>query len=107
MGYFDVQVNGYAGVDFNQDNLSAKDLHHACQHLRSDGADGILATIITETEELMVRRIGRIVELRKADELAQSLIAGIHIEGPFINPKDGYRGAHPADAIRTADMGLT
>jgi N-acetylglucosamine-6-phosphate deacetylase len=28
---------------------------------------------------------------------------GFHIEGPFINATDGYRGAHPADAVTTAD----
>src|SRR5258708_6273026 len=29
---------------------------------------------------------------------------GIHIEGPFINSEVGYRGAHPVDAIRRADV---
>jgi len=106
MGYFDIQVNGYAGVDFNQDDLSAEELHRGCEHLRDDGVDGILATIITETEERMIRRIRRIVELRKTGELAQSIIAGIHIEGPFLNPNAGYRGAHPLDAIRPADLGF-
>ena len=28
---------------------------------------------------------------------------GFHIEGPFINPAVGYRGAHPADAVLAAD----
>ena len=106
MGYFDIQVNGYAGVDFNQDNLPAEDLHRACELLRHDGVESILATIVTESGEKMVQRIKRIVELRKTDELAESLITGIHVEGPFINPKEGYRGAHPADAICTADAKL-
>lgn len=106
MGYFDIQVNGYAGVDFNQADLSADDLHRACERLRGDGVEGILAAIITEKEEFMIRRIARIVELRKADELARSVIEGIHIEGPFLNPKDGFRGAHPVDAIRTANVEL-
>jgi N-acetylglucosamine-6-phosphate deacetylase len=30
------------------------------------------------------------------------MVSGIHIEGPFISPIDGYRGAHPRDAVRPA-----
>lgn len=99
MGYFDLQVNGYGGVDFNQDDLSADSLHQACEKLREDGVDGILATFITDALELMCRRIARLVELRGRDPLAQGIIAGIHVEGPFISPQPGFVGAHPRDAV--------
>jgi len=106
MGYFDIQVNGYGGVDYNQEDLGAEDLHRSCQHLRADGVEGILATIITEAPEKMIGRLQRLVALREADPLAREMIAGLHIEGPFLSPKDGYRGAHPTDAIRPADENL-
>jgi N-acetylglucosamine-6-phosphate deacetylase len=106
MGYFDIQVNGYGGVDFNQDDLGADDLHRACAKLRADGVDGILAAIITDAADRMVARLARLVALREADALARDIIAGIHIEGPFLNPTDGYRGAHPRDAIVAADLDL-
>jgi len=102
-GYFDLQVNGYAGVDFNQDDLTADGLHVACELMASHGVAGILATIITEHVETMCRRLANLVRLREQDELARRLIVGLHIEGPFINETDGYRGAHPADAVRPAD----
>jgi len=102
-GYFDLQVNGYGGVDFNLDDLSAEDLHLACEALARDGVKAILATIITEDLERMCRRLSRLARLREADATAARIIAGIHIEGPFINPADGYRGAHPRDAVRPAD----
>lgn len=57
MGYIDLQVNGYGGVDFNQDNLSAEDLHQACAQLLNDDVEQILATIITETIPLMEARL--------------------------------------------------
>ena len=98
-GYFDLQVNGYAGVDFNQDDLTPDALHRACEKLSADGVDGILATIITENLDAMRRRIARLVELRERDEIAKKVIAGIHVEGPFLNETNGFRGAHPADAI--------
>ncbi len=104
-GYFDLQVNGFAGVDFNADDLDADALHAACAALAADGVAGILATIITDQIEVMARRLTRLVRLRDQDPLAGRLIAGIHIEGPFINERDGYRGAHPADAVRIADVG--
>lgn len=102
--YFDIQVNGYGGVDFNQDDLQPGDLHKACQKLAEDGVGGILATFITDSPEAMIRRIERVVALREKDELAKKMIAGIHIEGPFISPVPGYKGAHPDDAIRPADL---
>ncbi len=104
MPYFDLQVNGYGGIDFNQDDLSAGDLHRACEALANDGVEGILATIITESLEKMSARLRRIVELRKQDPLIQRMIVGLHVEGPFINELDGYRGAHPADAVRPASI---
>ena len=105
-GFFDLQVNGYGGVDFNADDLPAERLHHACEKLADDGVTGILATIITDSPDAMCRRLGRIRELRESDLLAKQLIVGIHVEGPFLNETPGFRGAHPADAIRPADADL-
>jgi N-acetylglucosamine-6-phosphate deacetylase len=101
--YFDLQVNGYAGVDFNQDDLAPDALHRACQRLEADGVGGILATIITEDVDRMCRRLSTLARLREADPLARRLIAGLHVEGPFLNETPGFRGAHPADAIRPAN----
>lgn len=100
----DLQVNGYGGVDFNQDDLTSEQLQTACVALQRDGVGGILATIITEQLPLMQCRIRRLVELREQDPLFQQMIVGLHIEGPFISPRDGFRGAHPLDAVRPATL---
>src|SRR5688500_12951433 len=102
-GYLDLQVNGYAGVDFQDNDLAAEDLHLACQQLKADGTQAILATIITEHVEKMAARLARIVAIREKDPLVREMIPALHIEGPFLSPQDGYRGAHPKDAIRPAD----
>jgi len=102
--FFDLQVNGYAGADFNGDDLSAEAVHTACQRLRDDGVGGILATIITDEAERMAARLRRLVRLREADPLVAEVIVGFHIEGPFLNETPGYRGAHPPQAIRPADL---
>jgi N-acetylglucosamine-6-phosphate deacetylase len=100
--YFDLQVNGYAGVDFNRDGLQPEALHRACERLEADGVGGYLATIITDDLDAMCRRLSALAACREEDALARRLIAGIHIEGPFLNEADGYRGAHPGDAMRPA-----
>ncbi len=102
--FFDLQVNGFAGVDFNRDNLSAGDLHLACQKLEAGGVKGFLATIVTEDVQVMARRLATLARLREEDDLARRLVAGFHIEGPFLNPGPGFRGAHPPDAVRPADL---
>ena len=103
-GFFDLQVNGYGGVDFNKEGLTAEELHRACERLEADGVGGFLATIITEQLDLMCGRLATLAALRDTDPLARRLMAGVHIEGPFINETDGYRGAHPQDAIRPANV---
>src|SRR3712207_7946212 len=37
--------------------------------------------------------------------LARQVIAGFHVEGPFLSPVKGFYGAHPLDAVRPADLG--
>jgi N-acetylglucosamine-6-phosphate deacetylase len=98
-GAVDLQVNGYRGVDFNGDDLSAEALHTVCGQLEADGVAGILATVITADLEQMTARLTRLADLRAADPLAQRVLWGVHIEGPFLCGDPGYVGAHPADAV--------
>jgi len=103
---FDVQVNGYGGVDFNDDDLSLEDFRRACALLEQQGVTSFLPTIITEEVGRMQRRIANIADHCEADPAVAAMVAGIHVEGPFISPKPGFRGAHPEDAIRPADPGI-
>jgi N-acetylglucosamine-6-phosphate deacetylase len=98
-GFIDLQINGYAGIDFNQNDLAAEDMHKACAKLKEDGVQGILVTIITASFEEMSARLRRIIQLRERDPLVKELIMGLHIEGPFINRRPGYKGAHPEQFI--------
>jgi N-acetylglucosamine-6-phosphate deacetylase len=106
MRYVDLQVNGYGGVDLNGDGATIDDIGRMCEHLEADGTEGILATIITDVPRVMAERINRVVRSRGASATARSVIRGIHLEGPFISPTDGYRGAHPLDAVVPANLEL-
>ncbi|QXD23577.1 N-acetylglucosamine-6-phosphate deacetylase [Opitutia bacterium ISCC 51] len=104
MNPFDIQVNGYAGTDFCSPGLSVEDLHSACVALETDGFDSILATIITDSLDRLLLKVANLVHLREKDPLAQKMIAGIHVEGPFLNPAPGYIGAHDAEYVKLANV---
>ena len=103
MGFFDLQVNGYGGVDFNGDDLDPACVDAVCARLAGEGVDGILVTIITDFLPAMEARLKRLVELRGSIPSLRQIMRGFHIEGPFINPAEGYRGAHLEDAVIMAD----
>jgi N-acetylglucosamine-6-phosphate deacetylase len=102
--YFDLQLNGYHGVDFNADGLTVDACHSASSCLSADGVAGAMATIITDDIDCMAARLARIASIRRQDPLAASIIRGIHVEGPFLNPEPGYSGAHRPQAMRLADI---
>lgn len=91
---FDAQVNGYAGVDFQQDNLSTTSLLHAIRALRTDGCPRFLLTLITDDWLPFTTRLRHLVALRSRSHELQSAIVGWHIEGPFLSPEPGFHGAH-------------
>lgn len=101
-----MQVNGYAGVDFNSKQLAVEDLHEACKRLRADGVGQILATVITDAPEYMVIKLANIAKAVETDSLVREVIRGIHIEGPFLNPADGCIGAHPVRFVCPPDKVL-
>jgi len=103
-GYFDLQVNGYAGVDLNAADLSLEQVERMCDHLAADGVGGILATIITDAVPTMTQRIGRLADYHQRSETVRRIIRGVHVEGPFLNETPGFIGAHPAEQVVPANL---
>ncbi len=101
--FVDLQVNGYAGFDFNTDSYTDDEVTRLCSRLRRDGVSQILATIITASPTAMLSRITRVASLIEREPIVANVIAGIHVEGPFLSPEPGYVGAHPAHHVRLAD----
>ncbi len=99
-GFFDPQVNGFAGVDFNSPNLSPQELHRAAISLASTGVTRFFPTLITESHEKMARQLKIIGDALREDPLLRKMCPGIHLEGPYISPEDGPRGAHLREFIR-------
>jgi N-acetylglucosamine-6-phosphate deacetylase len=91
---FDPQINGYAGVDFQQENLTADDLLKAVHALRQDGCARFLLTLITDKWPSLIAKLHHFRSLRAAHPELQTAIAGWHVEGPFLSSEPGFCGAH-------------
>ncbi|UCF42497.1 MAG: N-acetylglucosamine-6-phosphate deacetylase [Planctomycetota bacterium] len=101
----DLQVNGYNGVDFSSLDLTENDFIRASRQMLQAGTTAFLPTMITSPAEVYKRNLPIIARAINSDEFRNRLL-GIHIEGPFISPKDGARGAHNPDWIRKPDSAL-
>ncbi|HTU43444.1 MAG TPA: N-acetylglucosamine-6-phosphate deacetylase [Bryobacteraceae bacterium] len=106
-GFIDVQVNGFAGVDYNDPQSSHESIARSIRTMFTTGVARFFPTVITGSEE---RITGALRNLRAAKEEmhrsampeAQAMEA-FHVEGPHISPETGPRGAHPLEHIRPPD----
>jgi N-acetylglucosamine-6-phosphate deacetylase len=102
-GSFDIHVNGYAGADFCSRDLTLDQCRRACDELAADGTDGILATVITDSIDGICGKLARLVAFRERDPAIARMIAGFHVEGPFLSRKPGCPGAHDPTKIVPAN----
>ncbi len=99
-GLIDHQVNGYLSHSFIGDGLDHDGLKEITEGFWEKGITTYLPTLTTQTGEVLLKSFENIAQLLEDDEhLAQS-IPGFHLEGPFISPEAGYRGAHNLEWIR-------
>ncbi|MPZ20487.1 MAG: amidohydrolase family protein [Luteitalea sp.] len=97
-GFVDLQVNGFAGVDFNDPGCTPDDLQRALDTVARTGVTRCLPTLITSSLDRFTACARLIVGHHS------SLIAGLHMEGPYISPVDGARGAHPPEYVVPASI---
>ncbi|MEY3774007.1 MAG: hypothetical protein RLZZ129_787 [Verrucomicrobiota bacterium] len=95
----DIQVNGYAGVDFQRDDCTLAELERAATGLAEAACGRFFLTLITNRWEKMLARLRHYRALRAASPVLQRRIAGWHLEGPFMSPKPGFHGAHPPECM--------
>jgi len=102
-GFIDMQVNGFAGVDFNHPNFRGDDLVGVCRNLLTTGVTRFCPTLISADHNQLARNINEIRNACQEHPLVRSMVLGIHLEGPYINSADGPRGAHPRDYVFPPD----
>lgn len=98
-GLTDIQVNGFAGVDFNSGKLTASELDHALEAMLATGVTACLPTLITAAPDVLLQRIQVLDNAIQHSRLGRLMCLGLHIEGPFLNPQQGFAGCHPAGVM--------
>jgi N-acetylglucosamine-6-phosphate deacetylase len=99
-GFIDVQVNGGAGVLFN-DDPSPESIRAIGAAHRRFGTTGFLPTLISDDLDTIGRAIAAV---QAALDAGMPGVLGVHIEGPFLN--SARRGVHDSRHLRQLDTGL-
>lgn len=96
----DLQVNGYGGFDFNSDPATwmVADWRGVRDGLAERGVAVVLPTLITAPADRLVAAARRYREILEEDPELEATFPRLHLEGPFISPEDGPRGAHPRES---------
>jgi N-acetylglucosamine-6-phosphate deacetylase len=102
-GFIDLQVNGFAGVDYNDPHVSHEEIARSLRAQFATGVSRLLPTIITGPPDAMaacLRNLSAAADTVPGGEA----IEGFHVEGPHISSEDGPRGAHPREWVRAPDF---
>jgi len=100
-GLIDNQVNGFAGVSFcfSGGELTKEGIAKVTKALWEKGVTSYLPTLTSSSQEIMIKNFTILASV-KNDQALHGSIVGYHLEGPYISPDDGYRGAHPLKYVR-------
>src|SRR3989442_5041644 len=90
----DLQINGFAGVDFQRNNLTVEEALIAARALRAAACGRFFLTLVTDEWPKLVQRLKQLRQVRVSHEELRHAIAGWHIEGPFLSAEPGFHGAH-------------
>ena len=78
-GLLDTHTHGIGGFDFNTCTVQAIEEIIALEH--AEGVNGFLASLVVENHAMTMER------LQLLDSQVTDSLLGIHLEGPFLNPK--------------------
>jgi N-acetylglucosamine-6-phosphate deacetylase len=92
-GLVDLQVNGFVGVDFSNPKATEEEILQSQKAIQETGVTRFLPTLTTSTPKDFASCAKTIARMRDPS------LVGIHMEGPYISPLDGARGAHPKEFV--------
>lgn len=101
-GFIDIQVNGFAGVDYCLPGASTEDIGRSLEAQFATGVTRLFPTVITGPREGMLDALRMLARARRELPYGHAMEA-FHVEGPHISPDDGPRGAHPREHVRPPD----
>jgi N-acetylglucosamine-6-phosphate deacetylase len=102
-GFIDLQVNGFAGVDYNAPNTPVEAIARSLRAQFATGVTRLYPTVITGPPDSMTACLRNLSKARASLDEGVG-IEGFHVEGPHISADDGPRGAHPQAWVRPPDF---
>lgn len=97
---FDPQVNGFAGVDFQDPDLSREGLEYAASEIRKAGCSHFLLAVISAPSGFLAEQLRRIAGILRGSLRLRRAIPGIHLEGPYLSASPGYAPVRVPDPRR-------
>jgi N-acetylglucosamine-6-phosphate deacetylase len=104
-GFFDIQLNGYGGYDFNRGfwgdaSVISYEIAPIFAAAARAGTPLACPTVTTNSHKAMCDSLAAIAQALDADPDLASAVPGLHVEGPYLSAIDGPRGAHSLEHIR-------
>ena len=103
-GLFDIQLNGFNGIWFSSEQLTVAQVEQVIHDYLKQGITRCFPTLITNSAEALEHGLSVIRQAREKSDVVREVVVGCHVEGPFISPVDGPRGAHPLAHVRPASV---
>jgi N-acetylglucosamine-6-phosphate deacetylase len=100
---FDLQINGCHGHSFNTQSLTIGAIRHVIDVCRVHGIAGLCPTLVTNSFEALEHGMVTLRRACEADVAIAHALPALHLEGPYISPEDGPRGAHAKQHVRPPD----
>jgi N-acetylglucosamine-6-phosphate deacetylase len=120
-GFFDLQLNGYGGADFNRggchapagasgerpQELPVEEVIASLQPIFAAAARAgtalLCPTIVTNSPAAMEANLRALARALEADRSLARRVPAVHVEGPYLSSEEGPRGAHPQEHVRDPD----
>jgi N-acetylglucosamine-6-phosphate deacetylase len=100
---FDLQINGCDGHSFNSERLTVATVRHVVAVCRRHGIGSLCPTLVTNSFAALAHGLATLRQACETDADLAHAIPAVHLEGPYISPEDGPRGAHPRQHVRPPD----
>jgi N-acetylglucosamine-6-phosphate deacetylase len=101
--FFDLQINGCDGRGFSSEALTAEAVRHVVGVCRRHGIGGFCPTLVTNSFAALAHGFKVLGETCDTDPETAAAVPAFHLEGPYISPEDGPRGAHARQHVRPPD----
>lgn len=101
--WLDLQINGCGGYSFNSPALTRDHVRHVVDVCRRHGIGALCPTLITNSSDALAHGFATLRRACEEDAALDRSLPCFHLEGPYISPEDGPRGAHPRQHVRPPD----